>query len=426
MAAGLLWAAGGAAVAAPAPPATAPKAAPMAPLATLLRDAADRHPGVAAARRRLEAARAKVDGQGLYPDPMIEAGAMRLWGLMGPQLTVSQSFPAESRLDAERRMAEAEIEVAHQAYRQALSGLLAEVRATYYDLYFYQQASAIVERNKQLLTQMNRIATARYAVGQGKQSDVLRTNTQLAEMLHEAVIVRQQRESASAKLMGLINRPVAVGHIHPTEGAIPTPLTAPYPRSAAEVLAAAEARNPAIAQAKAELAVGDVALTAARTLALPDVTTRLGVAQSYMGMGWETVVSGMVGTNIPIQSRRREDAAVAAAESEVAARRAALDDARREVQVGVQQAFTHVRHLEEQVRLYTRGILPQARQALASEMANYQVGRSDFDAVITAQMALYRYERDHQQAIADYQKMLAELDALTAEGIPDATAQEAP
>ena len=68
--------------------------------------------------------------------------------------------------------------------------------------------------------------------------------------------------------------------------------------------------------------------------------------------------------------------------------------------------------------------MPQARQALQAELANYQVGRSDFDAVITAQMDLYRYERDYQQAIADYQKMRAEIDALTAEGLP--AAKEAP
>jgi outer membrane protein TolC len=351
---------------------------------------------------------------------MVEAGVMSLWGLMGPQLTVVQTFPLGGKLDTERRMAETEVVVAYQAYRTALNELLAEVRATYFDLFFYQQAAGIVERNKQLLTQMNKIATARYAVGQGKQSDVLRTNTQLAEMLHEAVVVRQQREAASAKLMGLLNRTVDVGHIHATEGAIPTPSTAPFNRAATAVAAAAERQNPRILQAQAELAAGEAALAAAQTIATPDVTARLGVAQSYMGMGWQTVVSGMVGTNIPLQSRPREDAAVAAANAELAARRSTLENERRAVHSAVQQTLTHVRHLDEQVKLYAKGLLPQARQALQSELSNYQVGRSDFDAVLSAQMNLYRYERDYQQAIADYQKMLAELNALTAEGLPAA------
>ncbi|MNL87559.1 hypothetical protein D3C87_2167720 [compost metagenome] len=40
--------------------------------------------------------------------------------------------------------------------------------------------------------------------------------------------------------------------------------------------------------------------------------------------------------------------------------------------------------------------------------------------MLTAQLNLYRYERDLQQAIADYQKALVEIEALTAEGLPSA------
>lgn len=408
--AGLLWVAvplSGPAIAAPAPAVEA-----------LQQEAIRQNPQVRGARERFEAARARVGGKGLRPDPMVEAGAMSLWGLMGPQVSVSQTFPLGGKLTTERQMAEAEVAVAEQQYRTVMNELKAEIRRTYYDLYFYQQAAAIVERNKQVLTQMGKIANARYAVGQGKQSDVVRTNTQLAETLHEAVVIRQQRESASVKLMGLLNRKLEVGHIHPAEKAVPTPATVPFTTAPSELLAAAEASNPAILEARADVVAAEAALASARTIATPDVTAKLGVGQSYMGMGWQTVVSGMVGANVPMASRKREEAAVAAAEADLASRRSALENRRREVSVGLQQSLTHIRHLEEQVRLFTKGVLPQARQALQSELSNYQVGRSDFDAVLAAQMNLFRYERDYHQAIADYQKMLADIEALTAQGVP--------
>lgn len=412
---------------------TAAKSVATPSLDALLKEATERHPGVREAQQRYEAARARVSGQGLRPDPMIEAGAMSLVGLMGPQVSVSQTFPLGGKLQTERQAAEADVAVAYQAYRVALNEVLAQVREAYYDLYVYQQAAALVERNKQLLGQMSRIASARYAVGQGKQSDLIRINTQLAEMLREAVVVRQQRESASVRLMGLLNRPIEVGHIHSAEGPIPTPVNKPFTRAASDVLAEATASNPGILQAHAELAAGEAALGLARTLATPDVTAKLGVGRSYMDMGWQTVVTGMVGANIPIGSQARGASAVAAAEAELAARRSAVENQLREVTVQLQDALTHVRHLEEQVKLYTKGVLPQARQALQSELANYQVGRSDFVTVLSAQMDLYRYERDYQQAIADYQKMLAEIDALTAQGLPPvrhdanaALAEEAP
>ncbi|MNS27275.1 outer membrane channel protein [compost metagenome] len=425
LAAGLLWAAvPGAAL--PAWAANAPTKIPATPakppttptLDALLKEAVERSPGVRAAKERYEAARARVPGQGLRPDPMVEGGVMSLWGLMGPEVSVSQTFPLGGKLETERQMAESEVAVAHQAYRAALNELLAEVKRAYYDLYFYQQSAAIVERNKQLLTQLAKIANARYAVGQGKQSDVLRINTQLAEVMNEAVLVRQQLEGNNARLLGLLNRkfdssPKAMAPI-------PSLKAVPFNRPVTEILKAAESRNPAILQAQAALVAGEAALASARTISTPDVTTKLGVAQAYMGMGWETVVSGMVGTNIPVSSRQREAAAVGAAETELAARRSGLEDQRRAVTAGVHRYLADIRNLAERVRLYELGLLPQARQALQSELANYQVGRSDFDAVLTAQLNLYRYERDLQQAIADYQKALVEIEALTAEGLPSA------
>jgi cobalt-zinc-cadmium efflux system outer membrane protein len=367
------------------------------------------------ARQRYAAALARVAGQGVRPDPLVEAGVMNLWGFMGPQVSVSQTFPLGGKLGAERTMAEAEAAVAYQAYRQVVNDLYAEVGRTYFDLYVWQQAAAIVEKNKQLLGQMAKVANARYAVGQGKQSDVVRTNTQIAEMLHEALMVRQQRESTSAKLMGLLNKTTSMN-----EGTIATPATPPFVGQAEDLLALADGQNPAILMAQAEVVAGEADLAAARTVATPDVTAKIGLGQAFMDMGWQPVVSGMVGTNLPMGSRERQRAAVAGAEADLAARRAALANRRREVEVALNQDLTHVRHLTEQLRLYRQGLLPQARLAIQSELANYQVGRSAFDAVLAAQLNQYRSEREYQQAIADYRKMLVEIEALTGEHAPAA------
>lgn len=395
---------------------------PMPAVEAMVKEALEQNPSVREARQRYLSASARVGGQGLRPDPMLEGGVMSLLGFMGPQVSVSQTFPLGGKLAAERAMASAETAVAFQEYRMVVNDLQAEVGRTFYDLYALQQAALAVEKNKQLLGQMNKLASSRYAVGQGKQSDVVRASMQLAEMLHEAVMVRQQLESTSVKLMGLLNKTVPAGHVH--GGAIATPTTPPVVRTPADLMATAMQRNPGILKVRAELVVGQAALVAARAIATPDVTTKVGLGQAYMGMGWQTVVSGMVGTNLPIGSRTRADAAVKAAEAEVTGRQAAVERRQREVEVGLQQALSHIRHLTEQVRLYQNGLLPQARLAIQSELGNYQVGRSDFDAVLAAQMNLYRNERDYHQALADYRKMLVEIEAFTAEGVP--TTEETP
>lgn len=385
-----------------------------ASLVKLLNEAATQSPGLLAARQRFMAARERVAGEGLRPDPMVEAGVMSLIGFMGPQLTVGQTFPLGAKLDLARRQAELEAEVARHQANGELNALLSQVKQVYFDLAYFQRSAAIVERNKLLVQQLGKIAGAKYSVGQGKQSDVVRTNTELADMLQEALLVRQQREGATARLLGLVNRRVSPAPIQVIDAELPRPPARPVVgRSLTEAIAMAESQNPDIAMAKAELTAAENALALARTIGTPDVTARLGVSRSYMDMGWQTALTGMVGTNLPFESGKREAAAVAAAEADVAARQSTLDERRRQIAARIAEVLSHLRHYEEQVALYARGILPQSRQALQSELVNYQVNKSDFDAVLSAHLALLRYEREEHEAMAEYQKMLAELEMLT-------------
>lgn len=397
-----------------AAPATAPATPAHRPdvaLQRLLVEARQQNPAIEAARLRWQAARHRVGGEGLLPDPMIGAQMMSLNTFQGPQLTASQTFPLGGKLGLARQLAEREAEVARLAYLAEVNRVAAEVRAAYYDALFQKRATAIVDRTKDLMTRMSRIAATKYAVGTGKQGDPLRANVQVAEMLHEGVQLRQQAHATATRLRGLV-APKGEPLPAPTaELALTTPLPAAPTLEAA--LAAAEARNPVIGEARAMIPAGETMLETARTVATPDLNAQVGIGRSYMDMGWMTALSGMVGVNVPFPNgHTRREAAVASAEAELAARRAALEDRRREVRVAIEETLGHLRHYAEQVRLYQRGILPQARQALEAELANYQTNRSDFDAWLAAQVDLYRYEREAYEAVAEYHKMHAELQAL--------------
>lgn len=409
---------------APAPALAAEMTMPMAahaeaaPLEQLLAEARTRHPGVLAARRRYEAARARIEGEGLLPDPMVEAGVMSLTSGMGPQLTVTQTLPGGNKLELARDLAAQEAESARYAYLDALSDVLMQVKTAYFDLYALDHAQRLVEETKALVQRMGQVATAKYAVGGGLQADVTRANAQVGEMMHESVVVMQQRESASATLMGLLARPVSATHVHPVQPVVQAPGEKPFTTPIDALMAEAEAHNPALAMAKADLERAKVALAQAQQTATPDVNARVGLAQAYMGQGWQTVLSGMVGVNVPFPNGvKRERAAVSAAERSVEAAEAAVEEQRRRIRTALAADMTHVHHLAEQVRLYRTGLMPQARQTLASQLAGYQVNKSDFDAVITAQMAIYRYERETFEAIADYHKMLADIEALTGRSV---------
>ena len=380
-------------------------------LQRLVDQARQHNPAIEAARQRWQAARHRANGEGLLPDPMIGAQMMSLNTFQGPQVTASQTFPLGGKLGLARRLAEQEAEAARLAYLAEVNRVAAEVRAAYYDALFQKRATAIVARTKDLMTRMSRIAATKYAVGTGKQGDPLRANVQVAEMLHEGVQLRQQAHATATRLRGLV---APEGEPLPALTA-DLALTTPLPTSPAleAALAAAEARNPVIGEARAMVPAGETLVETAKTVATPDLSAQLGIGRSYMDMGWMTALSGMVGVNVPFPNgHTRQEAAVAGAEAELAARRAPLADRRRQVRVAIEETLGHLGHYAEQVRLYQHGILPQARQALEAELANYQTNRSDFDAWLAAQVTLYRYEREAYEAIAEYHKMHAELQAL--------------
>ncbi len=406
----------GAAHAATQPPAALPVAPPRNPeLARLLEDARRRSPAIEAARLRWQASRARVAGEGLPPDPMLSVGAMNLLGLQGPQVTASQAFPLGGKLALAREAAEREAEVARWGYLTALNRVAADVKVAYYELYYLHHAAATVARTRDLMARMSRIATTRYAVGQGKQGDPLRANVQVSEMLQEGIAVRQQADAAAARLRGLLDRTgVAEPHTAIAAAAVTFSAALPPAPALADVFTAVEARNPELGEARAMVAAAETALASAGTIATPDLSAQVGIGRAYMDMGWMTALSGMVGVSVPFPyAQARRDAAVEAGRADVAARRAALDDRRREARVRAEEVVTQLRRRAEQLRLYQHGILPQARQALQAELANYQTNRSDFDAWLAAQVSLYRYERESHEAFAEYHKMRAELDALT-------------
>lgn len=395
--------------AAVAPPAVAPRD-PAA--AGLVAGAIHANPAVEAARWRWQAAHQRAAGEGLLPDPMLGASIMNLPTLQGPQVTAAQTFPLGPKLGLARRLADQEGEVARLAYLNEANRVGLAVASAYYDVLSLRRAASIVQRTKELSTRMSRVATARYAVGTGKQGDPLRANVQVAELLHEGLQLRQRLDAARSRLRGLVGAKAEAGL--PANPDLPGGAARLAVPTHAATLAAAEARNPMLREARAMVTSGELALEAAGASATPDLSAQVGVGRAYMDMGWMNALSAMVGINLPFPNGlARRDAAVAGAQAELAARQATLADRRRQVQVEAEEALGHLHHLGEQLRLYERGILPLARQALAAELANYQTGRSDFDAWLAAQAGLYRYEREAYEALAEHHKTRAALDALT-------------
>jgi len=52
-----------------------------------------------------------------------------------------------------------------------------------------------------------------------------------------------------------------------------------------------------------------------------------------------------------------------------------------------------------------------ARLQIDTDMSGYMVNKADFMTPLGSRMRLYRYERDYHEALTDYEKSLASLEA---------------
>jgi len=66
---------------------------------------------------------------------------------------------------------------------------------------------------------------------------------------------------------------------------------------------------------------------------------------------------------------------------------------------------------ERQLELYKTGIIPQASLQINSAMSAYRVNKADFMTLLDSRMTLYKYELEYHQALTEYEKNVANLEA---------------
>jgi outer membrane protein TolC len=75
-------------------------------------------------------------------------------------------------------------------------------------------------------------------------------------------------------------------------------------------------------------------------------------------------------------------------------------------------AIADLESLEERIKLFEEGLLPQALQNLNSTLASYQVNEVDFINVIDAQDLLFKIETNLYKLKTNYLKQIADLEFL--------------
>jgi len=164
--------------------AQAPSVAPagakgVAGLKALVQEAMERNPEIQAARRAIQAKRARVPQAGAWPDPKL---SISYAGNVVPPFTVMPGdpssvrqvmaeqeipYPGKTRLRTEIASRDADAEAL--AYEAVWRRIAAEVKQAYFDLWFTDQSVSTLHKERELLEKFEKIAEIRYSVGKAAQ-----------------------------------------------------------------------------------------------------------------------------------------------------------------------------------------------------------------------------------------------------------------
>ncbi len=185
------------------PPVVSELAGPH-PVDDYVQAALARNPTIQAGRLRVEAAASRVPQAASLEDPMlgVTVQAQPLQTAAGQQelaLMASQKLPGFGKLAAATRRAEEELDVARAELHAMELELIADVKRTYYQLYFVQQAIQITAEDLEQLDLIASIVQRRYEVdSRVRQQDVLQVQVESAQLRAERLRLAQELAAARA------------------------------------------------------------------------------------------------------------------------------------------------------------------------------------------------------------------------------------
>jgi outer membrane protein TolC len=382
----------------------------------LVQEATERNPEVQAARRAVQAKRARVPQAGAWPDPKLSisygGNVLPPFTLMAGdpssarQIMAEQEIPYPGKTRLRTEIASRDADAAVLAHEAVWRRIAAEVKQAYFDLWLADQSLSTLRKDRELLEEFEKIAEIRYSVGKAAQQDVLKAQVELTRLIERQTVLEQSRQTFQAQLNSLRNLPVDA-----LVGTLEELKVSHLGASLDELQAAAQANYPVLKEQRTMVAENRLSVDLAKREVRPDFS----VGYTYMQRDRLPDMYGItLSTSLPIFRHRKQAMAIAEAAANLESSRQTETNELTMLRYRVKQEFLDVQASEELLKLYSQGIVPQSSLALESSISSYETGAVDFLNVLSNFTTVLDYELNAKQQTANHEKALARLEELTA------------
>jgi len=258
-----------------------------------------------------------------------------------------------------------------------------------------------------------RIAETKYKTGKGLQQDVLLAQLELSKLLARELKLKAAKERQSATLNALLGRAANI------------PINIPQDQSdnmdrfqidVNELKAWAREHRPMLLAMDKRIQAADSMVALAEKDYYPDfnVGAGYGFRQGVNPVNKQSrpdFATIMFSMTIPLYSGSKQDKAVDQRMAEKARAQFSRQDIAYKVDADIDSAASDLRIARDQVVLFEKGILPQARQTTASMLAGYQVNKVDFLNLVRAQLNEFNTDIQYWHQVSTLHQAEARLAA---------------
>jgi outer membrane protein TolC len=380
----------------------------------LINETIQNNPQLKAARSQTEAQKTKIDqataweapqvGISFYQTP-VQSFPNPVKDGMETDYYIQQMFPFPGKLSNMGKSAENNAAMFEQQYYELEKSIVKDLKSTYYELYFVQQKIGINKENQNLLKQLTEITAKQYEVGMGKQTDMLRAQTELSTLINDGINLEKEKRNVETMLNIILNRrpDSTFNEITSIEDSIPSWNYDQLSNLAFENRPDLKAMNYNISMYEAEL-------NASKLEYYPDLMVQL-MYKNMTGTNkdfWST----MIGVNIPIAfwSKEKYSGKIEENKINVSTAEEQLNAAKNMAASQVQNAIVQIESNKNLINLYENTVIPQAQQTLQSTLNEYQTGKTDFLMIIDAYKMVLMAKQDYYMAQMNYMQSQAQLE----------------
>jgi len=370
-------------------------------LAMHVQEALENNPKLNSQRSGADASRTRISQDGAWPDPTISVGAMNLpvntfdfnqEPMTGFWININQTIPLNGRTGIKSDIAEKQYEIASLNVKDLESQIVSDLSHRWYNWSYLIEAERTVEETEELLQALIQIALRRYETGQGSQADVLRLQTELAQLQDQSLMLEQQTKAQARHFAALMGR-------EPSE--LPSPpakLAMNYPvLDRQEVFATLKSGNPTLSETKTGFETSSLNLKLKKREWWPDL--KLGVGYGFRqdadnGVERPDFFSVTAGISLPVFGTAKQGKAVQEAKALQQNAEYKLENTELQLTLQMEILFDEDQRLADQIDLYQNSIVPQAETTYDATLAAYSVGNATIDGLISSEKAVLKSKLD--------------------------------